>query len=112
MDDTEINGGVETVKRLIFILFLSAVLAGCAGQQQKDVFIPVSGPIPEPPVITQPFLPIWLLTDEDDENPDKVVRYYVKALYLQRLHSDKLQCALDAYRIETEPQCPIKAEEE
>lgn len=96
------------MKRLIVLLFLSAVLAGCASKQPKDVLIPVSGPVPEPPVITQPFLPIWLLTDEDDENPDKVVRYYVKSLYMQKLHSQKLQCALDAYRVETEPQCPLQ----
>ena len=98
--------------KTLFALFLSLFLIGCAATGPKEVLIPVSGPVPEPPVIEQPFLPIWLLVDEDDNNPDKVVRYYVKSLYLQRLHSQKLQCALDAYRIETEMQCPVQSVED
>jgi len=95
--------------RVVILGIILALLSGCATMDgPKEVLIPVNAPIQEPPVIEQPFLPIWLLTDEDDENPDKVVRYYAKSLYLQRLHSQKLQCALDAYRIETERQCPIE----
>lgn len=110
MDDPEINGGVEEM-RVVILGIILLMLSGCATMGPKEVLVPVSAPIEEPPVIEQPFLPIWLLTDEDDANPDKVVRYYVKSLYLQRLHSQKLQCALDAYRIETAPQCPRKKDD-
>lgn len=89
-------------------IVLSILLVGCASTGPKEVLIPTHAAVPEPPVIEQPFLPIWLLTDEDDANPDKVVRYYVKSLYMQRLHSEKLQCALDAYRIESEKQCTLE----
>lgn len=98
--------------KTLLALFLSLFLTACATTGPKEVLIPVSGAIPEPPVISQPFLPIWLLVDADDANPDKVVRYYVKSLYLQRLHSQKLQCALDAYRIETEMGCPVQPVED
>ncbi len=98
--------------RVLLTMVLSFMLIGCASTRgPKEVLVPVATPIAEPPVVFQPFLPIWLLTDEDDANPDKVVRYYVKSLYLQRLHSQKLQCVLDAYRIETDMQCPIKPED-
>lgn len=115
MDDPEVNGGTETMTmfmRVTLAMVLSAILAGCAATGPKEILVPVATPIAEPPVIVQPFLPIWLLTDEDDANPDKVVRYYVKSLYMQRLHSQKLQCALDAYRIETDMQCPIQPVED
>lgn len=94
--------------KIFLAIALSFLLVGCAANQPVEILVPVATPVAEPPVIVQPFLPIWLLVDEDEANPDKVVRYYVKSLYLQRLHSQKLQCALDAYRIETEQQCPIQ----
>lgn len=94
------------MKTLIVMILSALLFTGCAMNEPKEVLVPVSTPIAEPPVIEQPFLPIWLLKDSDGTDYPKIVRYYVKSLYLQRLHSQKLQCALDAYRIETTMQCP------
>lgn len=90
--------------RVVVIALFAALLSGCA--MTKEVLVPVYAEAPEPPIIKQPTLPIWSLTEEDDANPDDVVRAYVKSLYMQRAHSDQLQCALDAYRLTTEKQCP------
>ena len=98
--------------KFVVSIICGLFLTGCVCQgKPKEVLVPLATPIAEPPVIEQPYLPIWLLTDQDDENPDKGVRYYAQSLYMQRLHSQKLQCALDAYRIETPKQCPDKLEE-
>lgn len=110
MDASKDYGGISRMK-ILQILLLSWVLAGCAANPPVEILVPVAAPIEEPPVIEQPYLPIWLLSDDDSDDTAKISRYYVKSLYLQRLHSDKLQCALDAYRITTTRQCPIKTEE-
>jgi hypothetical protein len=76
---------------------------------EVKVLVPV--PPPEPPTITAPFLPIYLLAPEHIDDPDLIAKYYVKSIYLQKSYSRKLQCALDVYRTETESQCPISNEE-
>lgn len=98
--------------KFLAMMFSILLIVGCAANEPKEVLVPTHAGVPEPPVVEQPFLPIWLLTDADDENPDKVVRYYVKSLYMQKLHSEKLQCALDAYRVETEKQCTLQIKED
>jgi PBP1b-binding outer membrane lipoprotein LpoB len=89
------------------VLILSLLLTGCAAQQEapKEVYIPVVAPVAEPPIEEQPFLPIWLLKETDSTDYKKIARYYSRSLMIQRAHSDKLQCALDAYRVTTPKQC-------
>lgn len=70
---------------------------------QVEIMVPAE--IPEPPVINRPFLPIQLLKPENITDPDKVARYYVKSIRLLETYAAQLQCALDAYRTDTEPQC-------
>lgn len=70
-----------------------------------EIMVPAE--IPEPPIINNPFLPIDLLTAEDANNPAKIAKYHVKSIYLLKNQNAKLQCALDAYRTTTAPQCPI-----
>lgn len=115
MDDSEISGATFAMKK-IMILVLACLLIGCGTSgRPKEVLVPVPTPIQEPPQLKQPFLPIWLLTETDGDEPDKVSRYWAKSLCLQMLYTVQLQCALDAYRIDTEKQCPVdedSAEEE
>lgn len=95
------------------------ILAGCATEPEIKyidrpvrVEIMVPADIPEPPVINRPFLPIELLKPENITDPDKVARYYVKSIRLLETYSAQLQCALDAYRTESEPQCKWRVVEE
>ena len=101
----------------VTVIFL--VLGGCTTTPEIKyvdrpvrVEIMVPAEIPEPPIINEPFLPIELLIPENITDPDKIARYYVKSVQLLKTYAAMLQCALDAYRTETEPQCPLPGAED
>jgi hypothetical protein len=98
--------------RVIILAVLMAFLTACAAppiieyvDRPYPVEVIVVAPIPEPPVIKTAFLPIWLLEPEHIDNPDTVSLYYVKSVKMLQTKNNQLQCALDGYRTETEPQC-------
>jgi hypothetical protein len=107
------------MKNLIMLPIMLLFLGACVSDPvikyvdrpiQVEIMVPAD--IPEPPSITRPFLPVRLLTEENITDPDKIAKYYVKSLYLMENYADKLQCALDAYRTETAPQCPVTFREQ
>jgi hypothetical protein len=101
------------VRKSISGIALISILSACGGNPTRveyvdrpvEVFIPVPAEIPEPAIIKEPFLPIWLLTEENKNDPDLIAKYYVKTVKLLQTHSNLLQCQIDAYRTESEPQC-------
>jgi hypothetical protein len=111
---------VNKLSRHYSVLFgvILVFMAGCSQapvikyvDRPVQVEIMVPADIPEPPVINRPFLPIELLQPENIVDPDKIARYYVKSVRLLETYAAQLQCALDAYRTESEAQCPIIIEE-
>jgi hypothetical protein len=80
---------------ILFIIFFTIALMGCASSPPKSVEIPVATTYPVPDIPCEPHYPIFDLKEND--TPDKVIKAYVATLQLQRGYIKEINRLLRSY---------------
>jgi len=91
--------------KIIHTILMSLMLVGCAAEKQIirvpfEVEVPVIVECPAPPTINPPFLPIYLLSEEDKGDNPKIARAYVESLQLMKNYAEKQSAALGVYSVQ------------